>query len=402
MKGFKNERYTKIFIYALAVLFISIVFLGLVLNFDYFKGVLRAFLSACKPVAYAILVVFCVNGIINTYNKLFLKLFKKCKKKESLSRIFSVVLGYVTLLIILAAMMIIVIVPFVSSCAKLVEAVPEYIVSAREWIEQTIKSVPFLSGESERILEYINGSFSFSYESITEYAPVVMGVANKILSEASNLLIGFIISIYIVVSSDYINRVRHRLVHAFLSEEKAHKAHDYIFSVYGYFAKYFSGRALYAIIVWIVFYIVMWALGIEFYSVISLIIAALTFVPVVGVVVSFAVSTFFVLIASYKMTIPFVLIFIAVMLFGKLLLQKRIVHSSVRVSVTASLICVLAMYGLFGTVGAIVAVPVYLSLKLLADNILTAREEKKKEKDKKEAEKLNSEDNSGQAQEKAE
>ncbi len=384
MKGLKNEKYTRIFVCALAILFVAILFLGFVLNFEYFKAIASAFLSACKPVVYAVLVVFCVNGIINTYNKLFLKLFKKSKKKEALSRLFSVVLGYITLIVLIAAMMIIVIVPFISSCAKLVEAVPEYIVGAKAWIEDTIRALPFLSGESEKILEYINGSFSLSYDSITEYAPIVMGVANKIFSEASNLLIGFIISIYIVVSSDYINRVKNKLVHAFLSEKNAQKVHDYIYSVYGYFTKYFSGRALYAIIVWIVFYIVMWALGIEFYSVISLIIAALTFAPVVGIVIAFGISTFFVLIAAWGMTVPFALIFIVIMSLGTFLLQKRIIHESVRASITASLISVLAMYGLFGTVGALVAVPVYLSIKLLVCEILSSKEAKNSnsEKDK--------------------
>ncbi len=377
MKGLKNEKYTKIFMIALGILAVSLLFLGFLLNFDYFKGIFKAFLSACKPIVYAVLVVFCVNGIISTYNALFMKLFKKSKKKEVISKVLSVALGYITLLVIIAAMMVIVIVPFISSCAKLVDAVPEYIAGAKEWIDQTVKSIPFLSAESDKIIEYINNSFSFSYESISEYAPVVMGIANKIISEASNLLIGFIISIYIVVSSDYIDRIKNRLVHVFLSDEDAARVHEYIHAVYGYFTRYFSGRALYAIIVWIVFYVIMWALGIEFYSVISLVIAVLTFAPVVGVVLAFGMSSFFVLIASYTMAIPFVLIFIAVMVLGKVFLQKKIIHDSVRASVTASLISVLALYGLFGTVGALVAVPLYLSVKRLAREILIARDEKK-------------------------
>ena len=392
MKGLKNEKYTKVFMIALGILAVSILLLAFVLNFDYFKGLLHSFLSACKPVIYALLIVFCVGGIISAYKKLFLKLFKKCKSKETLSKIFSVALGYLTLLVVLAAMLIIVVVPFVSSCAKLVDAAPAYIDSAYKWIGETLKSIPFLEGESDKILEYINGSFTLSYDSITEYAPVIVGAANRIISEASNLLIGFIISIYIVISSDYILRIRHRLVHALLSEEKAKKAHSYTTSVYGFFTKYFSGRVLYAIIVWIVFYLSMWVLGIEFYSVISLIIAALTFVPVVGTVLAFGISVFFVLIASYKMLLPFVLIFIGVMLLGKILLQPRIIHTSVRASLTASTIAVLAMYGLFGTVGAIVAVPVYLSIKLLLEEILSSREAKKEKLIKESAEETEQEE----------
>ncbi len=385
MKGMKNEKYTKIFLCALAVLFVSMLFLGFVLNFSFFKGIILAFASACKPVVYAVLIVFFVNGIISFYAKLFARLFVKFKKRDTLCKVFSVVLGYITFIAVIAAMLIIVIVPSVSSCAKLIEKIPEYIVGAKAWIEETVKNIPILAGESEKILEYINGSFSFSYDSITEYAPMVMGAANKILSEASNLLIGFIISIYITVSSEYINRVKNRLVHAFLSEEKSKQVHDYIFSIYGFFAKYFSGRALYAIIMWIVFYILMWALGIEFYSVISLIIAVLTMIPVVGTVIAFSLSIFFVLITSFNTVIPFAIITFVLMILAKTLLQKRIMHKSVRTSLTASLVSVLVMYGLFGTVGALVAVPVYLSIKLVIKGMISAREEKQSIKLKKEA-----------------
>lgn len=374
MKRFKDEKFTKTFIYALGILAVSILFLTLLLNLDYVIGIIKVLFTALKPVVYAVLIVFCVNGVVNMYKEFFSKFINKGKRSRTICKIISVVLGYLTFIVIIAAMLIIVFLPLANSYASMVDSIPLYVTSAKAWVRDAIASVPFISGQSDKIMEYINNSLNFSYDSLSKYAPFAMDVLNKIISEASNMLLGVIISIYIIFSTDYIARVRRRLVRAFLSEEKANKAHDYLLSIYGYFSNYISGRLFYSIIVGIVFYIVLWIMNVPLYSFISLLIVVLTFVPVVGTVIAFGITVFFVFITSYDLTLIYAAVFVAVMLLGYFVLQKRIIKSNVRASVTASLVAVLVMYGLFNTIGALVAVPVYLSAKLFIKGVLNARE----------------------------
>ncbi len=378
MRKRTNDKLNKLFLYGTGIVLAACAFLALLLNFGYVKGAFLALLSALKPVVYALIFVFCVSGIVNMYSSFFERAFSKFKKKDILAKILSVTLGYLTFLLIIAALLIIVILPLVSSYSEIIANIPGYITSAKDWVRETISSVPILSGQSDRIMDYINESLNFSYDSIRKYVPAVMEIVNKLLSEASNMLLGLIISIYIICSRRYIERVKNRLVHAFLSDDKAQKAHDATYTIYGYFTDFFSGRLLYSLVIGIVFYVVLWIMDIPMYSFISIMIGVLVFVPVIGTVLALGLSAFFVFITSYRLVFWFFAVFTVILLLGYLVLQKYIIKQNVRTTVTASLVSVLVLWGLIGTTGAVLAVPVYLSSKLLFKNALNAIEQRKK------------------------
>ena len=368
-----NKKYNKMFLYAIGIVAVACAFLSLLLHFSYVKGLLFGFLSALKPVVYALIFVFCVGGIVNTYSSFF---SKRINGKATVVKVLSVVLGYLTFLLIITALLIIVVLPLVNSYSDILTRIPEYLVGAKVWVSETIKSIPVLSEQSDKIMDYINESLNFSYDSIQKYVPVVMTMVNELLSETSSIIIGFIISIYIVCSGAYISRVRDRLVGAFLSRDRAERTHDALVRIYGLFTDFFSSRLLYSLIIGIIFYIVLWVMDVPLYSFVSIMIGVLVFVPVVGTMLAFALSTFFVFITSYRLVLWFVCVFLVIMLIGYFVLGKYIIRRNVKTTVTASLISVLVFSGLFGTVGAVLAIPVYLSCKLVFKSMLESLERK--------------------------
>ncbi len=373
----ENGNYRRLFWYSLAVIAAVSVFLCIILNLSYVKDLVIRFFIALKPIFYALAIVFCVSGTVNVFESFFLRYLSKNKKQRKLSRVLGVVLGYLTFLLVIMALLVIVILPLVRSYPDIQNSIPAYIEGARGWIERTIDKIVFLSGQSERIMEYIDRSLDISYESISTIAPMIVGAANKIISEASNMLLGLIISIYIVCSREYIRKVKKRLTAAFLPEQKVVSFERYMMHVHSYFADFFSGRLLYSLIVGIVFYVVLWVMGVPLYSFISIMTGALVFVPVVGTVSAFGISVFLVFITAYELVGWYILVYVVLMLLGYIFLQKYIMKEKVRVSVTSALISVMIIGGLFGTIGTVMAVPVFLSVKLLFLNFIAKREKMK-------------------------
>ena len=119
---------------------------------------------------------------------------------------------------------------------------------------------------------------------------------------------------------------------------------------------------------------------IPLYSFISIMIGVLVFVPVVGTIIAFALSTFFVFITSYNLVLWFIVVYTVILLIGYLVLGKYIIRENVRTTVTASLIAVLVFYGLLGTIGAVLAIPVYLSCKLAFKSLLISLENRREAK----------------------
>ena len=377
MKMIGQARPMRVFFYAIGVILVATLFLCAVLNFGYISGVLKVVISAFRPVLYALIVVFCVGGIVDFFYSFFQKKLKGRARLRKISRVLSIVLGYLTFLLIITALLVIVILPLMRSYSEVLSSIPQYIKGAKEWVRTTVESIPILSGQSDRIMEHLGDSLDLSYESISAYAPVLMEYINKIVSEASNMMLGLVISVYIICSREYIKGVKDRLLHAFISEDKANALQRQLRKVYGYFADFFSGRLLYCLVVGIIFYVVLWIMGVPLYSFISIMIGVLCFVPVIGVLSAFCISTFLVFITSYEDTGWFVLIYFIIMLCGNLLLQRFIIKEQVRVSISAALISVIVMTGLFGSPGTVVAIPVYLTLKLCLLSLLEYREQKK-------------------------
>ena len=110
---------------------------------------------------------------------------------------------------------------------------------------------------------------------------------------------------------------------------------------------------------------------------IAVMIGVLVFIPVVGTVIAFGMSTFFVFIISGEYMLWFIAVFVALLLIGYLVLQKKLIKESVRTTVTSSLVSVLVLFGLFNTIGAILAIPIYLSTKLLFKELLASIEAKR-------------------------
>ena len=371
----RNDKLKKPFLYGLAIVAISCAFLCLLLNLSYVKGFVVAVLTAFKPVVYALIFVFCVGGIVDKYAAAFSRAFSKMKKGALLTKILSVVLGYLTLILIVAVLLAIVIWTVVDASADILDKIPQYLANAKAWVSDFLGSVDFLAGQSENIMNNINESF-LSFESIMDYGETILPVVGKIFSEMSSILLGLIISIYIICSREFLGRIKDRMVHAFLTDEHAERAHNVTHTIYGYFTDFFSRRLLYSLIVSAAFYLVLFIMRIPLF--IAIMIGVLVFVPVVGTILAFALSAFFVFITMGQYVLWFIVVFTALMLTGYLVLQKRIIKESVRTTVTASLVSVIVLYGLFGTVGAILAIPVYLSSKLLLKNLLESIEIKRR------------------------
>ena len=377
MRRQRNDKVHTIFLYALGVMAIAIAFLCLLLNFDSVRAIVTGFLVAFKPILYAVIFVFCVGGIVKAYSKLFTKLFVKGKKTELLCKILSVVLGYLSFLLAIVLLAVIVILPIINSYQDIFATIPKRIEGAASWLEGMLKSLPIIADQSDKIMQYINDSLNISMDSISKYAPIVMEWINKLVSEASNVLLGLIISIYMICSLSYINRVRTKLVHAFLSDEKAERAHNAIEAIKGYFADHFAGRLLYSVIVGMVFYVILWIMGVPFYSFLSTLIGVLSFIPVVGTLTGFGISLLFIFVIDHELVLWFVISYVLIMALGYLFLQKKIIKENARPSMTSSLVAVLIFDGLFGSIGAILAVPAYLSLKYLLTMTLEIIEQKK-------------------------
>ena len=364
LKKWFGEKNGTIAGYVIGVVLITAVFLALWLHIGSVIGVIGDAIDILSPVLYAIVAVLIVNPAVHLFeDKVFAFLVKPGKKQRpALRRTLSIVCGYLLFLILLVAVIVIVVVPLVQSMEDLLTMIPSAIRSTISWIESTVEKTPILAGQSDLIMESINNSKLFSSEAIQQLLAKLLTSATGVFSEAAAIVLGLIISIYIIASLDYLRRIRDLILAAFFTPERDSRIRSDCRKVFRVFSDFITGRLLYSIILGIVLFIFLGLLQIPFYSVTSIGMGLLAFIPVIGTILSFVLGCLLCLLFAPSKCLLCAFGFFCVLLLGKIFLQPHVIRKNATCSVGLAILSTTVMYALFGVVGMIFAVPTFIIL----------------------------------------
>jgi predicted PurR-regulated permease PerM len=375
MKKLFNDKYLKIMLFTVGCVVVTSLFLSLLLNFGSVIKFFNGAIAVLSPVLYAIVAVLLINPSVHLFDeKLFPFVFKRAKKdRPKLRRALSVVCAYLLFTILFLAVVVIVIVPVTENAGLLQTKIPGAIRSTVSWIEKTIDKYEFLAPQKEEIMAHIENSFIFSPSLVQNLVGKILSYTTTIVSETFSVIVGVIISIYIIVSMDSLKALRDKIIAAYLSDELSLEIRHCARETYRVFSDFFIGRLMYSITIGIAFFYVLYFADVPFYSVISIAMGIVAFVPVCGTVLSYVVGVCLCLLFDPQDAALCALIFFALFLAGRLLLQPNLIKKSVTASVGLAIVSVLVSYALFDVVGALIAVPVFICFKRFIIHMMNRR-----------------------------
>ena len=380
MKKLFDEKYLKILFYTVGCVVITALFLSLLLNFDsvivFFAGAVRVL----SPVLYAVVAVLLINPSVHLFDeRLFPFLFKRAKKdRPKLRRALSVISAYLLFVILFVAVVVIVIVPVTENAETLLTNIPGAIRSTVSWIEKTIDSIEFLAPQKDVIMEHVENSFIFSPSLVQNLVGKVLSYTTSVLSETFNVLIGVIISVYVILSLDSLKALRDKIMTAYLSEQTSLEIRHCAREAYRIYSDFFTGRLMYSITIGIAFFYVLFFFKVPFYSVISIAMGIVAFVPVCGTILSYIVGVCFCVLFAPQVAVWCSLIFFALFLLGRMFLQPNLIKKTANASVGLCILSVLVMYAAFDIVGALIAVPTFIVIRRFIIRVISKKREKAK------------------------
>ena len=365
VKKIFDDKYGKVALYVIACVILTALLLALWLNIGAAVGFLASAVKVFSPLLYAVLAVLIINPAVHLFNdKIFVALEHKTKKDSPRFRRFmSIFCGYLLFSVLLVAVIVIVVVPLAENIKDLQTMIPGAIRSTLRWIEVTINKNDFLAPQKDTIMEYIESSLIFSPEVVQNLVGSVVEHATAIVSETVNVLIGIVISIYIIVSMDHLKELRDKIMKALFSDANTSVIRREARNVYRVFSDFITGRLMYSITLGIIFFYVLYLLGVPFYSLISIAMGMIAFVPVCGTVLSYGVGLCLCLLFDPQDAGWCMLIFFAVFLLGRIFLQPHLVKENATASIGLCILSVIVCYALFDIVGALLAVPLFIVLK---------------------------------------
>ncbi len=373
-----NSKYLKWGVTAFAVIAAGVFLVYLIFNVSDFVKNFQKILSVLMPIAVGFIIAYLLSPIVNFLEeKLLYPLCKKLKWKitvflKKLIRAISIFVTIVLVFMIIYLLVAMLVSQIVPSLQAIVKNFDSYIQNVTAWIN----NLPVDNAE-------ISGYFSVSFTNIMQEVDEWLSDTTKVLSQSGEILktlsssligflsvtwdviIGVIISIYVLASKEVFISQAKKIVYAIFEKNTANHIIDSMHFTHRTFISFISGKILDSLIIGILCFIGTSLLGLPYAALISVIIGVTNVIPFFGPFLGAIPSAILILIVdlSHPLNCVYFLIFIlALQQFDGNVLGPLILGDSTGLSGFWVIFSITAFGGLLGVPGMIIGVPVFAVL----------------------------------------
>lgn len=318
---------------------------------------------------FAIFIPFIIGGVIAFVINIPMKFLetKVLKKNFKGKRALTMTLSFLFVFALITLVMILFVPQLVDSIISLKEAVPSFI----DMLIKKMNEYEFLKPYSEKIVQMkTNTDYSAMFNQAFEFLkngnfnPInnVVSAFTGILSIITNALIAIVFSFYLLVSKEEIQKGSTKVIYSYLNESFADKVYYFCHLLYKNFKNFIQGQVIDVTILGIITFIGMLILRIPYAAMVSVLIAFLALIPVVGSFIGCTIGFLFILIDNPTKAVWFIILFILVQQIDNNLIYPKIVGDKVGLPAIFTLVAIVVGAALGGIVGMWVAIPLFSAI----------------------------------------
>ena len=198
MKFNWNKKYNTIAVYAFIVVSLSIIFYNIISKLESFAGKLNEIMGIFQPFIIGFIIAYLLNFILKFYENKVFKMRGLNKVKKSSIRGLGILLSYITAGIILYVFMQFVLPQLIESVRGLINDIPRYVKELTIIVDTQLQEMninqEYMTLISEKFAEITN----WVIQLLTNVLPIVGNAVMSIASSIWNIVLGIIISIYLL------------------------------------------------------------------------------------------------------------------------------------------------------------------------------------------------------------
>ena len=366
---------------AFCVLAAMLVLYFLISKWRFLVMILKKIVNILMPFIFGLVIAYLLNPAVNFFdNKIFSKLFPKTNKKNKKTiRILSLATATIIFIGILVASICLLLPGIVRSIDMLINNINVYLNDSKQFVTSFV--------ESESVKQAITAGYNslsknvekwLTAESIENIIVMVRDGIFTTLKFIYNLVIGYIISIYILFDKEKFKAQAKKILYSFLSKEHANLVIENIRYTDRVFADFFSAKIIDSAIVGIICFIFMFVFRMPYPLMVSVIIGVTNVIPYFGPFIGAIPAAALILLVDPVSCIPFLIFIFVLQQFDGSILGPKILGSKTGLSSFWVLFSLLIFGGLFGVIGMIIGVPIFSIVYTSINNLLKKRLEERK------------------------
>lgn len=347
----------------LGIAIVSVLLFGIVTNLDKSLEILGIVMNVLSPIFIGIFIAFILNIPVNFFEyKVFRKLtLKNGRIWSKIKRGVSVILSITTIFLVLTLLLSYIIPECLRTCQGFIEKAPQYMEDLNSTVKEFIVSFNLpIDPESVTISWDTALSWLQSFMGSTSSEDVVhtaLTTAITIFSSFWNVILGFIIAVYILASKESLTKLARGFLFSACKEEKAKN----IISVFHLSKKAFegfvAGQCMEVMLIGVLTFIGMLIFQFPYPLMVACIIALTAFVPIFGAIIGAIISAFLILLVDPIQAICFLIFIIVLQQLESNIIYPKMMGQQVGLPSLWVLISVIIGGELFGIPGIIISVP---------------------------------------------
>ncbi len=383
---FKGNNYIYWGLTLFGVVACAIVLVFLLMKMELIFLWIGKLLNILMPIFIGILFAYLLNPLVKNLEKftdkfvawVYKKIFKKNKKNKKLANILAIFLTYLLMAVFIISFCKFVIPSLLESLNVMINNIPTYINNIYDYLKEITKSNPDLV----ELVEKLNTNISEFMTKLvvpsmdTLFANVTAGLSS-VVKWSINIIIGLIVSVYLIYDKDEFLNGANRVLKAILPK----KAYDFTMMNLGYVDKIFGGfmiaKIIDSLLIGILTFIICSIFKIPYALIISVIVGITNIIPYFGPFIGAIPCILLLLLINPTKSLTFAILILLIQQFDGNILGPKLIGNKTGIKSFWVLFSILLFGGLFGFVGMIFGVPVFAVIYSVLANLINKRLAKK-------------------------
>lgn len=372
-----NDKYNTIAAYSFIVAVSVIMFYLAISQVSIFTDKLDSLLVLMNPFIIGFAIAYVINFLVKFYEKNFLKLEYIRNLNKKAQKALIILLSYITTFLIISIIIKFLLPEVLKSIIGLVNDIPFYITNTNKLINETISSLSIEKQYLQIIIENFNNVIDHATRFITNLIPALAGFIGRTISSIWNVILGFIISIYLLKDKENLCALSKKITFGVFKETTANEIVSLVSRSNHTFGKFLIGKIIDSIIIGILTFLVLAIFKMPYTVLISVTVGITNIIPFFGPFIGAIPSFIIILFVSPIKALWFLIIILVIQQIDGNIIGPKILGDSVGVSAFWILFSILVFGKLMGVLGMVIGVPLFAISYSIVKGIIENRLRKK-------------------------
>jgi predicted PurR-regulated permease PerM len=351
---------------ALLVIVLSISFFFLIYRYQGVSRNVGAMFSILQPVTIGLVLAYLISPIVNFEERHLLPLaldkMKSEKKARKTVRAVSIITALVFVGVIIGVLLQMVIPELYRSINGMIDTMPKQVSNFMDWITAYVNEDSEIAGYLEMALT--KGTEFFENWAKTDFLPqtrnLIAGLTSGVIIAVRllfHVIIGIILSIYILMSKEALIGQSKQIVYALFSGKRANRIIRTVHKSNEIFGGFISGKILDSAIIGILCFLCLYVMKMPYVVLVSVIVGVTNVIPFFGPYLGAVPSAILIMLANPIKGLYFIIFILVLQQVDGNIIGPKILGDSTGLSSFWVVFAILVGGGLFGVPGMIIGVP---------------------------------------------